>query len=101
MKRPNRLLLALCAPLALLWSAGSIAANCQAGNNLYHLKQGGFDVACSQSSCHSTNPKNNMNNIGIAAGNPGAIDTALDTVADMAGLRAGLGITATDIDNLA
>jgi hypothetical protein len=101
MTRPNRLLLALIAPLALAWSAASSAANCTAGNNFYHMQQGGVLIACAQGGCHGNNPKNNMNNITVAAGNPGAIDNALDTVPDMAGLRSGLNITSTDIDNLA
>ena len=88
MNRLPRLVLALLTPFVLAWSAASHAApSCTNGNALYHLKQAGVEISCSQSSCHATNPSGGKNNIKNGMGSPGTIDNALDTVADMSGLR--------------
>ena len=107
MKRPPRLVVALLAPFLMVWSAYAVAQNCTNGNNKYHLKQGGIDVSCSQSSCHDSDPKANMNNIvtgGSYAGGgdqAGNIQQALDSVPDMAGLQSGLGLTSSDLSDIA
>jgi len=107
MKTPNRLLLALLAPIAVAWSVVADAQSCTNGNNLYHKKVGGVEVSCSQSSCHGSDPHADNNHIltggqyagpGTVAGN---IDQALNSVPDMSGLQSGLGITSSDEDNLA
>lgn len=101
MKTNNRLLVALLASFGLGWSATALAQNCQAGNAKYHEMQGGVAVSCSQSSCHGNDPRGNMNGILDNGQIPGNIDAALDSVADMSGLRSALNITAADIDNIA
>ncbi len=101
MKRANRLLLALLAPAALVWSSFAAAQNCTNGNNIFHRQSGGQPISCSQSSCHGNDPKNNMNGILDSGQTAGGVQNALDTVSDMSGLQAGLGLTGSDIDDLA
>ena len=102
MKSPHRLLAALLAPLMLAFAAVADAQNCTNGNTIYHRKLAGVDISCSQSSCHDTDPKSNKNNIQNGAQQPAKIDAALDGgVSDMSGLRASLGLTPSDIDDLA
>ncbi|MFO1303105.1 MAG: choice-of-anchor D domain-containing protein [Burkholderiales bacterium] len=94
--------LVLFAPLMLAFAAVADAQNCTNGNNLYHKKLGGVDVSCSQSSCHDTDPKAGKNNILNGAQQPNKINNALDGgVNDMSGLRSSLGITQSDVDDLA
>jgi hypothetical protein len=99
MKRPPLLDIAILLPFAMLWSATSWAANCNNGKALYSKKIGGVEVSCSQSSCHGASPTGGKNNIG-QGGNPANIESALDTVSDMAGLRQGLGLTTSDIADI-
>jgi len=99
MKTPIRLLLSLA---AVAFTALANAQNCTNGNNLYHKKLGGIDVSCSQSSCHDTDPKAGKNNILNGAQQPNKINAALDGgVSDMSGLRSALGLTPTDVDDIA
>src|SRR5689334_2900665 len=107
MKQHNRLLAALVASTSVLWALQAAAQDCNAGNAKYHLKAGGVDISCSQGSCHGSDPKSDTNHIlsggqyagpGTQAGN---IQDALNMVPDMAGLQSGLGLTSTDLDNIA
>ncbi len=107
MKRPARLLIPLIVPFLLIWSAWAEAQSCTNGNNIFHRKISGVEVSCSQANCHGADPKNDMNHIitggqyagpGTQAGN---ISDALDRVPDMNGLRQGLGLSASDLDDLA
>jgi len=99
MKTPIRLLLSLA---AVAFTALANAQNCTNGNTLYHKKLGGIDVSCSQSSCHDTDPKAGKNNILNGAQQPNKINAALDGgVSDMSGLRSALGLTPTDVDDIA
>jgi len=97
----SRLLIALLAPFAIAFAAAAEAQNCTNGNNIYHRKLGGVDISCSQSSCHDADPKAGKNNILNGAQQPAKIDNALDTQSDMLGLRASLGLTPSDINDLA
>src|SRR5678816_272817 len=63
MKTHSRLFLCLLAPVMLAAAAGAQAQSCTNGNNIYHRKVGGFDVSCSQSSCHGNDAKANANGI--------------------------------------
>lgn len=107
MNRPARFLLTTMAPILFAWSAWAQAQSCSNGNSIYHRKLSGIEVSCSQSGCHGADPKNDQNHIitggqyagpGTQAGN---ISDALDRVPDMSGLRSGLGLTASDLDDLA
>jgi hypothetical protein len=102
MNTPIRLLVSLA---AVAFTAVANAQNCTNGNNIFHRKAGGIDISCSQSSCHGSDPKSNMNHIvsggSIGGGTqPQGIETALDTVSDMSGLRSGLGLTTSDIADI-
>ncbi len=105
MKRPPRLIIALLAPFVLVWSATAFATgSCQNGKTLYNKTNANVTTACSNSNCHGTNV--NKKNIENAAGNPSAIDMALDgngSNAEMLALdlRNNLPLNASDIDDLA
>ena len=101
MQRSPRLVLALLAPFVLAWSASTLAANCDNGRNKYRQQLAGQDISCSQSSCHGNNPAGDKNNILKGAAQPGNIDNALNNQSDMLGLRESLGLTTTDIDDIA
>jgi hypothetical protein len=99
MNTPFRLLAAV---VALGFAALADAQSCTNGNNVYHKKLGGVDVSCSQSSCHDTDPKAGKNNILNGAQQPNKINNALDGgVSDMSGLRSALGLSASDVDDIA
>jgi hypothetical protein len=106
MKRSRLLIVALSAPVLAVFAAVADAQNCTNGNNIYHRKVGGVEVSCSQDSCHKNDPKDNANHI-ISGGpigggqQPQNIETALDTVSDMSGVRAGVGLTSSDIADVA
>jgi hypothetical protein len=90
---------ALLAATVLAWPLPALATgDCANGKTLY-TKTGSLGLSCSNSSCHK--PAVDGNNIRLASGNPGLIDQRLNTQAEMAGLRADLGLTASDIDDLA
>jgi len=107
MKRVPRLLLALLAPAALVWSSFAAAQNCTNGNNLYHKQVSGALVGCANSSCHGNDPKNNMNGILDSGQQANGIQAALDSVSEMSGLGSpgGVygpsGLTGSDLDDLA
>ncbi len=102
MNTRHRFFVALLTPLALAFAAVAQAQNCTNGNNLYHQKMGGVDVSCSQSSCHDTDPKAGKNGILNGAQQPNKINNALDGgVSDMSGLRSALGLTSSDVDDIA
>ncbi len=110
MKPSARLFLAFMTPALLAWSAWAEAQSCTNGNNLYHKKLAGQEVSCSQSSCHGADPKTDTNHIlsgGTYAGSGTQavnIQAALDPifgVPDMRTLQDGLGLTASDLDDLA
>jgi len=105
MKRPLTIFLALLAPFALAWSTSSDATgNCQNGKTLYNKTNASVATACSNSACHGSNPANNVHGIWSAgAGNPGAIDAALDYGVTMQPLqlKVNLPLNASDIDDLA
>lgn len=101
MKRLSILFLACLTPLVLAWSAGAEAQSCTNGRALYKKKLNNVDVSCSQSSCHSSDVTADKNNIWKGASNAQAIDIALDGVTEMAGLRSFLGLTTTDLDDIA
>ena len=96
----SKLGVALVVSCVLAWSGSAFAANCANGKLLYSKKVGGVEVSCSQSSCHGASPTGGKNNINQGA-NPANIEAALDTVSDMSGLRSGLGLTTTDIQDIA
>ena len=105
MKPSPFLYLALLAPFVLAWPVSADAfQNCQSGKTLYNKTNATVPTACSNSSCHGAGV--NLHNIGHAAGNPGAIETALDgngSNPEMLALdlRNNLPLTASDIDDLA
>jgi hypothetical protein len=101
MKHSRRLLLALCAPILAAFAAAADAQNCTNGNNIYHRKIGGIEVSCSQESCHGSDPRSNKNDIATNGQQPSGVQNALDTVADMSGLQASLGLTTSDVADLA
>ena len=97
----SHLLIALLASVALAFAAAADAQNCTNGNNVYHRTAAGIAISCSQSSCHDNDPKGGKNNILNGAQQPAKIDNALDNQSDMSGLRSALGLTASDINDLA
>lgn len=101
MKRPSFLGVAVFLPLMVAWSATAWSANCNNGRSIYLRTAGTPPVAisCSQSSCHGSNPRTGLNNITQGA-NPANIESALDSVPDMAGLRETLALTTTDIADI-
>ena len=105
MKSLPTLFLALLAPFAFAWSVSAGATqNCQNGKTLYQKTNAAVPTSCSNSSCHGAGV--NLHNIQHAAGNPGAIDMALDGTGSNAemvalDLRNNLPLTASDIDDLA
>ncbi|MFO1315549.1 MAG: choice-of-anchor D domain-containing protein [Burkholderiales bacterium] len=105
MKRTSRLVIALLAPFVVAWSGSAWSANCSNGKTLYNKTTPGLATACSNSNCHGTNFTKNTNNIYNGAGNPSAIDAALDNVNEMssANVRGELGLTpgGAGIDDLA
>jgi hypothetical protein len=101
MKKRSRLLLALCAPIVMAFAAAADAQNCTNGNNIYHRRIATVEVSCSQESCHGNDPRANKNDISTYGQQAQGIETALDTISDMSGLRASLGLTSNDIADLA
>ena len=99
MKRPSTLGLVVFLPFVMAWSVAAQAANCNNGKALYSKKIAGVEVSCSQSNCHGSSPTGGKNNIGQGA-NPANIESALDSVSEMAGLREGLALTTSDIDDI-
>ncbi len=102
MKRFGSAPLALFATLALAWSVPALATgNCANGKVLFNKTNASNPVACSNSSCHKSSV--DANNIQNAANNPGLIDQALDGPPGdpgMLGIRAALGLTSSDLDDL-
>jgi len=99
MKHHRGLTFAMLAGVVLAWAVPALATgNCANGRTLYS-KTGSLGLSCSNSSCHKAAV--NGNNIQLAAGNPGLIDQYLNSQAEMSGLRTDLGLTASDIDDLA
>jgi len=103
MKRHGSVPFALFTLLALSWAVPAFATNnCANGKTLFNMTNASNPVACSNSNCHGASAtKNNIQN---AANNPGLIDQALDGPPGdpaMLGIRAALGLTMSDLDDLA
>jgi hypothetical protein len=92
--------------VSTVWTVAGYAANCTNGKALYEKRMSGVEVGCSQSSCHTGNPANNIRNIQRGAVNPDAIANALASVAEMQGLGTpgGVygpnGLTASDLADI-
>jgi len=101
MKRTPTLLLALLTSFVTVWSVAADAQSCANGKVLYNKTNALQPVACSDSNCHKSLNPNSANGILNAAGNPTLIDEKLDTVSEMNGVRDNLGLTASDIADIA
>ncbi len=101
MKRTPTLLLALLTSFVTVWSSSAFAVSCQNGKALYNKTNAAQNLACSNSQCHKSDPSANVNKIFAGAASPGTIDTALNTVNEMLNIRANLGLTSSDLDDLA
>jgi len=103
MKRLRPLSVALIASVAVAWSLPTFATgNCANGKTLYNKTNAQNLIACSNSNCHGSTV--NKNNIQNASNNPGLIDQALDGPPGdpaMSGIRSALGLTASDLDDIA
>ena len=105
MKRPSALCLALFVPFVVAWSTSALAfGNCANGRTLYNKTNASVPTSCSNSNCHGAGV--NLRNIQNAAGNPSAIEMALDGTganAEMVALdlRNNLPLSTSDIDDLA
>ncbi len=102
MKRTSTLLLALLTSFVTVWSVSAYSASCANGKALYNKVANG-NPSCSNDSCHKASPSSDTNGIQVGAGNPSAIENALDTVAEMTNIdvRGTLGLSTSDIDDLA
>ena len=100
MKPTPALLLALLTPFLVVWTAAVDAANCANGKTLYNKVVNSMP-ACGNTNCHKANVS--ANKIANGAGNASAIDSALNTVTEMVAnnVRGTLGLTPSDIDDLA
>ncbi len=97
MKRTPTLLLAVLTPFLIAVSGMAHAQNCANGKILYNKVANGLP-ACANSACHKANVSANK----IANGtNAAVIDSALNTVGDMSNVRANLGLTTADLNDLA
>jgi len=107
MKRLRPLSFALLAAVAAAWTLPAYATgDCANGQTLYSKTTASVTTSCSNSSCHKSlkivgGNQQQANNILLGALNPSLIDDRLNTQVDMAGIRDGLGLTASDIDDLA
>jgi len=100
MKRFRAAPLAIFATLALAWSVPASAfGNCANGMAIYNKKISGQDISCSQSSCHGHQV--DKNKISMGQNNPDLINMFLDTQPEMLSQRSFLGLTASDIDDIA
>jgi hypothetical protein len=97
MKRTSNLILAFIVPL-LAWSGTAYAVSCQNGKTLYNKVVAGLP-SCGDANCHKSNLS--ANNIEKGANNPGVIDSALNSVSEMSNVRSNLGLTSSDLDDLA
>jgi hypothetical protein len=97
MKRTSNLFLALIVPL-LAWSGAAYAVNCQNGKTLYNKVVAGLP-SCGDANCHKSSVS--ANKIQNGSNNPGVIDSALNNVSEMANVRSNLGLTSSDLDDLA
>jgi hypothetical protein len=111
MPRLRPLILALVSGAALVWTLPAFAVypgSCTNGRAVYTKTNvaTGVTTSCSNSSCHTNNPLNNVKHIYNGAGNPSAINFALDGTGanqEMVALdlRNNLPLSAQDIDDLA
>lgn len=97
MKRSSTWLLAFIVPL-LAWSGATYAQNCQNGRAIY-LRSVNSMPSCGDSNCHRSGAT--ANKIQNGAANPGAIDSALNNVGEMANVRSNLGLTNSDLADIA
>ncbi len=92
-------LLALLIPIAFGWSPAASAASCSNGKILYG-KTNPPAITQSCASCHGA--AIDKKNIQAGAGSPSVVNASLSGgVSEMNGLKAGLGLVASDIDDLA
>ena len=103
MQRLRPFSLALIATAAVAWTLPVFATgNCTNGSSLYNKTSSSNPIACSNSNCHGSGV--NKNNIQNASSNPGLIDQALDGPPGdpaMLGIRSALGLTTSDLDDIA
>jgi len=103
MTRLRPISLVLIASAAVAWALPAYATgNCANGTTLYNKTNASNPIACSNSNCHGSGV--NKNSIQNAAANAGLIDQALDGPPGdpaMQGIRSALGLTASDLDDLA
>jgi hypothetical protein len=102
---------ALMASAVLAWSVPALAVypgSCSNGKVIYNKTNpaNGVATACSNSTCHKSDPSLNTKNIQNGSGNPSAINNALDGTsanAEMVALdlRNNLPLSAQDIDDIA
>ncbi len=94
---------ALIASVAVAYALPVYATgNCANGKTLYNKTNASNLIACSNSNCHGSGV--DKNNILNAQNNPALIDQALDGPPGdpaMSGIRAALGLTLSDLDDIA
>ncbi len=102
MRRTPTLLLALLTPFVMAWSMAANAASCTNGKTLYNKTNATQTLSCGNSLCHKSDlSANNILNGAYGAGGANAINNALNNVGEMTGIRTNLGLTASDLDDLA
>ncbi len=105
MRHPPTLLLALLTPLVLVWpmAANAVsAASCDNGKILYNKTNAAQTLSCGNSQCHKSDlSANSVQKGAYGAGGAATINSALNGVSEMTGIRANLGLTTSDLDDLA
>ncbi len=104
MHRPSALCLAFLSSFLIALSGSVFAQNCANGRTLYNKTNALVPTSCSNSNCHGAGV--NLRNIQNAAGNPAAIEAALDGTganAEMVALdlRNNLPLSTSDIADIA